>query len=299
MAKGKAPGKHYRKSLSLDDMRRLFPTDKKAEKWFRKIFWKENNDEPICPYCRGTRIVKSEKYKTREYCCEDCGKYFSLRTGTLMDGINMGYSDWVWFLYSALFSPNGTDLESFCYRTGTSPYTAKKLLSRFREALRIDDDVVFNGPVEVDDLILAKRIVVIMFDRLSGSIIAKVVPDRERETIQNVVLKHTKKGSIVITDRSEVYKNLPDRTHYVMKKLRMNYDEVDGVGKITLSNIYAFWSKVKIAKEVRYSNFSPRYTQEFLNEFVGKRNIREEDSIVQFEIIAENMYRRGNSLVDV
>ena len=293
MAKGKAHGKHYRKGLTFEDMGRIFSTEKKVEKWFMKRFWKENKGEPICPYCKGTDIAKSEKHKTKDYHCEECHKYFGLKTGTLMDGIEIRYIDWAYYLYDTLFRYEGVDLESMCYG-GVSPYLAKKLLKRLRLALKSDDDMVFNGPVEVDDLILAKRIVVVIFDRSSKSIIAKVVPDGERDTIQDVVLKHTKKGSVVITDKSELYKDLPDRTHYVVKKLGMKYYEVDGVGKIALNNIYSFWSKIKRAKEAGLSNFSPRYTQEFLDEFVGKRNMREEDRIIQFEIVAENIYRRGN-----
>ena len=34
-----APGKHYRKGLTLVDLFKMFPTDETAEKWFAEQRW--------------------------------------------------------------------------------------------------------------------------------------------------------------------------------------------------------------------------------------------------------------------
>ena len=71
MAAKSAPGKHYRKGLSLIQLSDKFPTDHAARAWFESEFWPEG---PECPHC-GTRNVqsgiahKSMTHRFRE--CED------------------------------------------------------------------------------------------------------------------------------------------------------------------------------------------------------------------------------------
>ena len=80
-----APGKHYRKGLSLMQLADKFPSDDAARKWFESECWPEG---PECPHC-GTRNVQSGiAHKTMTHRCRECeGKpMFSLRTGTVTQG---------------------------------------------------------------------------------------------------------------------------------------------------------------------------------------------------------------------
>ena len=88
-----APGKHYRKGLSLMRLAEKFPTDDAAREWFESECSPEG---PECPHC-GTRNVQSGiAHKTMTHRCRECeGRpMFSLRMGTVMQGSNLGY--WVW-----------------------------------------------------------------------------------------------------------------------------------------------------------------------------------------------------------
>ena len=49
----KAPGKHFRKGLSLIEITRMFPDDKTAEQWFAETRWP---DGPRCPYCDSEKV---------------------------------------------------------------------------------------------------------------------------------------------------------------------------------------------------------------------------------------------------
>ena len=52
MAK-KAPGKHYRKGISLIELYEMFPNDETAEQWFVSERW---HDGLRCAYCNGERV---------------------------------------------------------------------------------------------------------------------------------------------------------------------------------------------------------------------------------------------------
>lgn len=79
----KAPGKHYRKGISIfDAVLEMFPDDETAMGWFEKCVWKKNGGEPICPKCGSIRISKGQKHPSFPYRCKDCRKCFSVRTST-------------------------------------------------------------------------------------------------------------------------------------------------------------------------------------------------------------------------
>ena len=49
----KAPGKHFRKGLSLIQIIEMFPTDKVADQWFAGIRWP---DGICCPLCGSVNV---------------------------------------------------------------------------------------------------------------------------------------------------------------------------------------------------------------------------------------------------
>ena len=83
----KAPGKHYREGLSLVEIIRMFPDDAVAERWFTKVRWP---DGAHCPHCGSTNTQDGTKHKTMPYRCRDCRKWFSVKTGTVMQSSKLG-----------------------------------------------------------------------------------------------------------------------------------------------------------------------------------------------------------------
>ena len=79
----KAPGKSFRKGLSLVDITRMFPDNETAERWFIETRWP---DGPRCPHCDSDRVQYPIGHKTMTHRCKanGCRKRFSVRTGTVM-----------------------------------------------------------------------------------------------------------------------------------------------------------------------------------------------------------------------
>jgi len=76
-----APGKHYRKGLTLSDLFAMFPDDAVAEEWFIAHRWP---DGVTCPHCASANVQDGAKHPTQRYRCRGCRKRFSARTGTVL-----------------------------------------------------------------------------------------------------------------------------------------------------------------------------------------------------------------------
>ena len=59
-----APGKHFRKGLSLPQVFKLFPDDETAEKWYVSQRWPNG---VRCPYCGSENVQTGAKHKTMPY----------------------------------------------------------------------------------------------------------------------------------------------------------------------------------------------------------------------------------------
>ena len=88
METAKGPGKHYRKGLSLIEITHMFPDDQKAEQWFIGNRWP---DGVTCPKCESKNVQARPTRKPQPFRCRDCRKDFSTKTGTLMQGSNLGF----------------------------------------------------------------------------------------------------------------------------------------------------------------------------------------------------------------
>ena len=86
MAKS-GPGKNDRKGISLVQLMRMFPDDETAEEWFGKVRWPEG---PACPKCGSDNVQNPTAHPTMSYRCRDCRKFFSVKTGTVMQNSKLG-----------------------------------------------------------------------------------------------------------------------------------------------------------------------------------------------------------------
>ena len=92
----KAPGKHYREGLSLMELAEMFPDDAAAEAWTAKVRWP---DGPRCPHCNSKNVQLGTTHPSNPYRCRPCRKFFSVRTGTVMQNSNLGAKVRVWATY--------------------------------------------------------------------------------------------------------------------------------------------------------------------------------------------------------
>ena len=65
----KAPGKHYRKGMTLLDVAGMFGDEERAKAWIAEQRWP---DGPYCPHCGSVNVQSNIKHKTMTHRCRDC-----------------------------------------------------------------------------------------------------------------------------------------------------------------------------------------------------------------------------------
>ena len=303
----KAPGKHYRKGVSYKQFFQLFPDDATAEAWFVQHRWK---DGIRCPRCGHGSIQVGTSHKTMPLRCRKskqggCGRFFSVKTGTFMESSNLAYQDWLFALFLVATHLKSVSSMKLHRDITVTQRTAWHMAHRIRKALGTGDGNLFEGPVEVDETYMGgkrrnmsnskrkeltgrgpvgKTAVVGARDRSTKQVAAKVVTSTDKETLQGFVKDHAAEGSTVYTDEARAYKTLPF-DHDSVKHSLQEYVK----GEVHTNGIESLWSMLKRAHKGTFHKLSPKHLQRYVDEFAGRHNVRDLDTLEQMASIASDM----------
>ena len=211
MAKN-APGKHYRKGITLTALFDKFPTDAAAEAWFAEHRWPNGPERSHCSHedMQTACAHKTMPYRLR---ANGCRKRFSVKVGTVTEASNIGYRLWAIAIYPVLTNLKGISSMKLHRGLGVTQSTAWFMLHRIREAFAAHPDTLFAGPVEVDETYVGgraknialrdrkrritgagdtnKAIVVGVLDRPTGQVVAGPAADTSTHTLVGAVYSVT------------------------------------------------------------------------------------------------------------
>ena len=300
----KAPGKAHREGITLLQLARMFPDENAAREWFESIIWPDGVRG--CPHC-GSIDTHECSHAKMPYRCRDCRKYFSVKTGTVMAGSPLPLLKWLYAIYLDVTSLKGVSSMKLHRDLGITQKTAWFMQQRIREAFAHNGAGLFDGPVEVDEAYfggkrsrmsnakrkalegtgrgaVGKTAVVGAKDRASNQVRAKVVQSTDAATLQGFVVDHTDAFAQVYTDDSGAYQSLPYK-HDTVKHSANEYVK----GEAHTNGVESFWAMLKRAQKGTFHKFSPKHLQRYVNEFAGRHNIRDEDTLGQMAFIALGM----------
>jgi len=294
-----APGKHYRKGLTLVELFKMFPDDETAEQWFIQVRWP---DGITCPSCDSRNVFTKASHKTMPYRCNDCKKRFSVKTDSIMQSSKLGYQKWAIAMYLVTTNLKSVSSLKLHRDLGITQQAAWHMLHRIRKAYMDSDEEPFDGEVEVDESYfggkeankhakkklkagrraVGKTAVVGMKDRKSNRVKAEVVKRTDRRTLQLFVLRSTSAFSTVYNDDALAYRGLP-RQHVTVRHSVGEY-----VRRQAYTNgLESFWATMKRGYHGVYHHMTPKHLHRYLAEFQGRHNNRPLDTEEQMRAIVE------------
>ena len=299
-----APGKHYRKGISLKELFRRFPDDATAETWFIKERW---HGTIACPYCGSDNVQTGAKHHSMPFRCreKECGKRFSAKTGTVMQSSNLGYQVWAIAIFLMTTSLKSVSSMKLHRDLDITQKTAWFLAHRLRQSFKTTNPGALFGPIEVDETYFGGKVrnmsnakrkehdgrgpagktaVVGMKDRQTNWVRAKVVDRTDAETLQGFIAEHADASAQVFTDEAAAYDGLPF-DHETVKHSVSEFVR----GQIHTNGIESFWSNLKRAHKGTFHNISPKHLDRYVEEFAGRQNFRELDTAEQMTLMAMRM----------
>ena len=309
-----APGKAYRKGLSLIELMDMFPSESAAREWFESIFWPNGR---CCGHC-GSVNTREANHKTMPYWCTDCRSYFSVKTGTVMQASKLPLRKWAIGIYICLTSLKSVSSMKLRRDLKIGQKAAWFMLHRIREAWSVEiDDSDFQGPVEADESYfggkrsnmsnsrrkeladtgrgsVGKTAVAGLKDRESNQVRAKVVERTDAETLQEFIVEHADAFATVYTDESKSYASLPF-DHETVKHSVSEYVK----GQAHTNGIESFWATLKRAQQGTFHKMSPKHLNRYVQEFAGRHNMRESDTLAQMRDVVARMIGRRLRYADL
>ena len=295
MAKQKAPGRYYRRGMTLVELMQRFPNNKAAEEWLISTRWP---DGIRCPHCESENVQVEAKHPTMPHRCRSCRKYFSVRTGSVMQDSNISYQKWVLAFYLMNVNLKGVSSMRLHRELGLSQSSAWHLGHRIRQCWKEQRQSLDSSEAEVDEAYIGgleknkhakkrlrlgrgtvgKTVVAGSRDRKSKRIAAEVVPDTKTPTLQGFVKKHVRQDGILYSDDAQAYENLEWLSKHEAVKHSIGEYVRD---KAHTNGMESFWAVLKRGIDGCYHRLSPKHLQRYVDEFSGRHNSRGRDTIDQ------------------
>ena len=124
-----------REGLSLFDLFRMFPDNATADEWFIQVRW---DGQVKCLHCGSENVQDPTTHPDIRFRCCKCRKFFSTRTGTVMQGSNFDYQIWAITIFQMTVNLKGVSSLKLHRDLNIAQKNAWHLAHRIREIFTME-----------------------------------------------------------------------------------------------------------------------------------------------------------------
>lgn len=242
----------------------------------------DNRYGNTCPRC-GVIGVKWHPITGRKgFVCSECDRHVYPLAETIFRKSETSLWNWFYAIYQFSVSKNGVSAKELERTLGVTYKTAWRMCKQIRLLMEDEGDPL-TGEVEIDETYAPSRKHPRALGRSKKQIIFGAVERNGRASIVHVrssgarvllpeIEKRVAQGSHIHSDEWQAYKTLDRRgySHTTVNHSRLEYVR----GTAYTNTIEGYWSQLKRSIDGTYHSVSPKYLQQYLNEFSFRYNLR-------------------------
>ncbi len=284
---------------------RFFSDIDMCNEYMKQIKWPDGTI--LCPKCSSDRVGE---IKTRKMLrCKDCRKQFSYKVGTIFEDSPLGLDKWFVAVWCITNCKNGISSYELARDLGVTQKSAWFMLHRIRLAMQDGSFVKMTGTVEADETFVGgkaknmhyavkkeriigrgatgKMIVQGILNR-KGRVIADVVRNTKRKTLNPNIEAVVEVGSTIYTDALRSYEGLAAKYEHQTVDHAKEYVH----GEAHTNGMENFWSLLKRGIHGTYISVMPWQLFRYVDEQVFRFNEREKTDSQRFEEVMSRVLGR-------
>jgi len=281
---------------SVQEFLGQFRTEKDAAKFITKHIqpW----DKIVCPHCGCSDVIYS--YGTgRLYQCGHCKQAIAIFNGTMFEGMQANFKNWLYILYSLFVSRKSVSTRQLARETHIETETIYKLRRRAQVAMNNFDLEPFSGVVQMDEVYLGgsnhgrtcKKSLGVgqdtypvfgIYEQENNRVYSypAIANDKGQkltgEQIKTFVEQTCKTGATIVSDEWKSYR-IFDKKDSQYKHKRVNHADRKYVNEegYTTNGIEQYWGIVKKTYYGTHAFYSTKWAHLYLAESDFRYNYRD------------------------
>jgi len=244
----------------------------------------ENRYSNTCPRC-GVVGVKWHPITGRKgFVCSECDRHIYPLADTIFRKSETSLWNWFYAIYQFSVSKNGVSAKELERTLGVTYKTAWRMCKQIRLLMESEGSPLGGGgeTVEVDETYIGgrhkhaqggrdKSIVFGAVER-NGRALAVKVKTAGARVLLPIIENNISQGTHINSDEYRTYKTLKRRgySHTTVNHSKLEYVR----GTAYTNTIEGFWSQLKRSLDGTYHAVSPKYLQNYVDEFTFRYNYR-------------------------
>jgi transposase-like protein len=244
----------------------------------------ENRYGATCPKCGviGTKFYPVTGRKA--FVCQQCKSHIYPLSDTIFRKSETSLWNWFYVIFQFSTSKNGVSAKKIQRDLGVTYKTAWRMCKQVRLLMEQDNNKL-GGEVEVDETYApsrkhpraighSKKQVIFGAVERSGRVKAEHVKSAGVRVLMPIIENQININAHVYSDEARVYSTLERRgySHTTVNHSKLEYVR----GTAYTNTIEGFWSQLKRSVDGTHHAVSPKYLQNYINEFVFRYNYRTE-----------------------